>query len=80
MQEFIFNLPSVSVTIPLWALTLASGLLGAIFLGLGQRAERRGIDILSPNGHAQRQFRRQGRWNLLSYVMVLVFLFLLLGR
>jgi len=80
MQEFIFNLPSVSVTIPLWMLTLVSGLLGAIFLGLGQRAERRGIQALSRNDVAQRHFRRQGRWNLLSYVMVLVFLFLLLGR
>lgn len=79
MQEFIFNIPSITVTIPTWAVTaLIPAVLGAVFLGLGSRNERRGIQTLSPNGDAQRYFRRQGRWNLLAYVMLLVVL--LMGR
>lgn len=77
MDWLSFDVPSFTVTIPSYVFLVLSGLLGTLFMWLSQRAERRGIRVLSPNGDADCHFRCYGRYQTFAYIMVLVFLYLM---
>lgn len=79
MNSLVFDVPPLTLVIPMWSLLLFVGFLGVCFVWLSHRSERKGIYVLSPNNEADRHFRKYHVYKVLSYLVLLVFLYIV-GR